>query len=758
MRRRVAWAATALALLVGAVGCESNVPDGFHEYVVFERLDLPTALAFAPDGRIFVAEKRGVVKVFDGALDDTPSVFADLRTDVHNSWDRGLLDVAVPPNFATNRAVYVLYTYDAPPGETAPYWGTADSDADNCPDPPGANTDGCVVTARLGRLPLAPDGRWTGQHQVLVHDWCQQYPGHSIGTIAFGADGALYAGGGDGASYSFWDYGQRGDPPNPCGDPPAGVGGQQTPPTAQGGSLRSQDLRTTTDPAGLDGAIIRVDPISGAARPDNPLAGSPDANARRIVAYGFRNPFRFTVRPGTSELWVGDVGSGGFEEIDRSIGDDAVVDNFGWPCYEGTRRVDPVDQLDLALCEALYAAGPGADRDPWWSYAHGVELTPDERCTTENGSSLSGVAFAPGDSAYPDPYDGALFLADASRGCIWSMERGVGGLPDPDTLAPFVTPAGTPVDVSFAPSGELWYVDLYGGRIVRIGYSDANRPPDAVVRATPDAGDPPLTVSLDASASSDPDPGDTQAFAWDLDDDGAFDDATGPTASTTFTEQGLRVVRVRVTDRAGASTVGVVVVTVGDPQGPVALIEEPDDAVFAAVGDAIGLRGFGTDPDGNLLPAEAMSWSVDLLHCPSACHRHPGVFRLDGRRSGSFAMPDHEYPAAAEVRLTVEWNGRTATATRRVDYLPTDVTMASQPAGVTLSAGSTSQAAPFTRTFATNGLVTLTAPATATVGGVPHVFASWSDGGSRTHEIVVPESATTYTARYVPAEAVQPSG
>ena len=93
---------------------------------------------------------------------------------------------------------------------------------------------------------------------MLVEGWCQQFPGHSIGTLAFGPDGALYAGGGEGASFQFADYGQTGDPPNPCGDPPGGVGATLTPPSAQGGSLRAQDLRTAGDPVGLSGSIIRL--------------------------------------------------------------------------------------------------------------------------------------------------------------------------------------------------------------------------------------------------------------------------------------------------------------------------------------------------------------------------------------------------------------------------------------------------------------------------------------------------------------------
>ncbi len=96
------------------------------------------------------------------------------------------------------------------------------------------------------------------------------------------------------------------------------------------------DLRTTSDSTTLDGSIIRVDATTGSGLPDNPLAASADANARRIIAYGLRNPFRFTFRPGTSELWIGDVGWNEWEEINKVLNPtNAVVENFGWPCYEG---------------------------------------------------------------------------------------------------------------------------------------------------------------------------------------------------------------------------------------------------------------------------------------------------------------------------------------------------------------------------------------------------------------------------------------
>ena len=134
------------------------------------------------------------------------------------------------------------------------------------------------------------------------------------------------------------------------------VGGTQTAPTAEGGALRSQDVRTTGDPVGLDGADLRVDPATGVGMPGNPFASSPSLNARRIVAYGFRNPFRITNRPGTGEMWVGDVGWSTWEELNRVVNPaDGTADNFGWPCYEGAGRQGNYDALDLALCENLYA-------------------------------------------------------------------------------------------------------------------------------------------------------------------------------------------------------------------------------------------------------------------------------------------------------------------------------------------------------------------------------------------------------------------
>jgi glucose/arabinose dehydrogenase len=154
----------------------------------------------------------------------------------HIGWDRGLLGFNLDPEFPAKPFLYVVYAHDAAIGGTAPRWN------DDCPTPPGPTTDGCVISGRLSRLALT--GGQAGPEQVLIEDWCQQFPSHSMGDIAFGADGALYATGGEGSNWEHADYGQSGTPKNPCGDPPTGVGGTQTPPTAEGGALRALDVAT----------------------------------------------------------------------------------------------------------------------------------------------------------------------------------------------------------------------------------------------------------------------------------------------------------------------------------------------------------------------------------------------------------------------------------------------------------------------------------------------------------------------------------
>ena len=158
------------------------------------------------------------------------------------------------------------------------------------------------------------------------------------------------------------------------------------------------------------------------------------------------------------------------------------------------------------------------------------------------GSSITGVAFYQGGS-YPAQYNGALFFADHTRNEIWAMLPGTNGLPDPSRLQSFVGvdatggAAGHPVDLKIGPGGDLFYVDMDDGTVHRITYTAANQPPTAVITANPTNGPAPLTVSFDGTGSSDPE-GKPLSYSWDLNGDGTFGDATGPTASYTYTDGG----------------------------------------------------------------------------------------------------------------------------------------------------------------------------------------------------------------------------
>ena len=350
--------------------------------------------------------------------------------------------------------MYVLYAYDAPIGGTAPTWN------DGCPTPPGPTTDGCLVSARVSRLQISGNVM-TGTEQVLVNDWCQQFPSHSIGTLLFGRDGYLYVSGGDGASFNNVDYGQYGDDlRRRQGESlrrSARCGRHRAEPHPRPRAARCA-ARASAVPTARQPWTVR---FCGSIRPPGQACPATRStprrtpNARRIVAYGLRNPFRITQRPGTDELWIGDVGWNTWEEIDRVVSPTSTTaSNFGWPCYEGASAQSGYQGAGLNLCSSLYST-PGSVTAPYYTYNHSACVVSYTGCHT-GGSSVTGMAFYTGGS-YPSQYNGALFFADHTRNEIWAMLPGTNGLPDPSRLQSFVGvdaaggAAGHPVDLKIGP-------------------------------------------------------------------------------------------------------------------------------------------------------------------------------------------------------------------------------------------------------------------------------------------------------------------
>jgi glucose/arabinose dehydrogenase len=743
-----------LLLAPASSAAEPELPTGFQDSLVFSGLEQPTAVRFAPNGMVFVAEKAGKIKVFSDTEDDTPDLFKDLRTEVYDHGDRGLLGLAVDPDFPASPYVYALFTYDHVLGESAPppKWGQPNDTGDFCPAAPANGSDDCLVSGRLVRYTatVSEDGGGlhaiaSGEKALIPEDWCQQFSSHSIGDLHFGPEGALYASAGDGASYGSPDYGELGNPPNPCGDPPE-----------EGGSMRAQDVRTPetlSDPTGLDGAIIRIDPETGAGWPGNPLSSSLSANERRIVAHGFRNPFRFAIDPQNGEVYADNVGASEFEEIDRFDPSEPTLYNSGWPCFEGMGQQFQFKYLELPICEGMYEEA-GSASTPFFHYSHRMGVTLEDECTYNNGSALAGLTLYKGEE-FPAAYEGALFFADSVRSCIYVMLPGSDGRPDPTQVQGFLAGGSSlypGVDIQEGPDGALYYTSLFGedfsdGSVRKITYVPGA--PQARLEAdTTYSKDLSHVYQLDASGSTDPDEGALE-FEWDLDGDGTFETEGGETQEESYGSPDNVVVSVRVTDGEGLVSVARLTLYPGD-EPPVVTIEDPAPGTEWAVGDTIDFYGTAVDSEGAGIYSRALHWGTRILHCPSSsadCHSHP-LQVFPGVEWGEVVAPEHDYPSFIEITFTAtDRRGLSGSKTIKLPAKGVTLRVESQPPGIPLTAGNVSAAAPFNVSAIQNSPLTLAAPETAELNGTTYAWQSWSDGGDRNHSIVASSSAT-YTATY----------
>ena len=723
----------------------------------------PTGVYFAHDGRVFVTEKSGLIWVYQNLLDGNPQVFADLGANVHDFWDRGLLGFALDPDFPETPVVYVQYAYDGGLGlgGPTPRWPLA-----NCPDPPGATTPGggCVISGRVSKLEVS--GNTAGNEQVLVEDWYQQYPSHSIGTIRFGPDGYLYAGGGDGASFNFHDFGQSGNAAYPDQRSPLNPLDPNDQATNQGGSLRSLGIEIESiynangNDVWLNGSIIRIDPRTGLGAPGNPLAADPRPNAQRIIAYGLRNPFRFTFRPGTAgELWVGDVGENTWEEIERIPAlpaSGATLQNFGWPCYEGrghhTGFTGPI-------CTALYANGNTGGRTPqtppWYTYTH------------VGGSDITGLAFYEG-STYPAQYHNSLFFSDNSRQVIFNIpyvDTNADGIPDPpadsSASAFFGGANATAVQLTSGPGGDLFFANINNGRISRIAYCDhcQNLAPSAAIAldAASSANGAPRDVGFTAANSVDPNGADTLNYSWDLDGDGNFGDASGVSASAFYAANGVHTVSVQVSDGNGGVDVASMRIEVGNT-APTVTITAPAASLLWSSAQDIALTATSSDAEQGTLPDSALAWQVFREDCtnPDFTGCTETLFGNFTGSSTSFIAPDAAFPAYLRIVLTGTDDGGLSD-TQEVSIYPAtvDVTLATAPSGLALAfAGGAAVAAPTTHTVIANAGFEVAAPSPQSLAGTEYDFSSWSDGGAADHvaHIATPGTATLTASFAAPAD------
>ncbi len=430
------------------------LPSGFTEDVLASGLSFPTAFVSLPDGRILIAEKAGVVRVYkSGALLGTP--FLDIQDRVNAFHDRGLLGLTIDPNFARNGFIYLLYTYENDAGD---YEGPK--------------------TGRLARYTAVGDTASPSSEAVLlgttVGRSCNDFPpgtdcipsdspSHSVGNVKFAPDGSLFVTLGDGSRYI----------------------------RVERDALRAQDLDS------LAGKVLRITP-GGQGRSTNPFwNGDASANRSKVWSLGLRNPFRFNLRPGSGIPYLGDVGWSTYEEINVAT----AGANFGWPCYEG-----PEQQGGYAPqpeCQALYALGPSAVKMPLYDWPH----------AGGSASAIGGVFYT--GTAYPDAYQGAFFFGDYSKG--WLRYLRVDDADNLLEVSDFANELSGLVALELGPDTHLYYLDIVQGELRRIRYTGANSPPTAVASATPTNGSAPLSVRFSSAGSSDAE-GDSLSYAWDFGD------------------------------------------------------------------------------------------------------------------------------------------------------------------------------------------------------------------------------------------------
>jgi glucose/arabinose dehydrogenase len=292
---RAIGAAVLLASSGGHTVAAVTWPSDFDEEVIAGGLENPTAVAYAPDGRIFVTEKAGRVRVIDASGQLLPASFTSVSVSTED--DLGLIGIALDPDFVNNHYVYLAYTTTIVP-----------------PNP-------ATIYSKIHRIT-----RWTadgnvaipGSEVIIVDNIASDHTSHVGGALRFGPDGKLYVTVGDGASYNIAD------------------------PLA----LRALDLSS------INGKVLRINP-DGSAPPDNPYVATPGADPR-VWLRGLRNPFKANFRPGTNKLYIDDVGWNTWEEINLGV----AGANFGWPCFEGNGPQSQYQSAFHSTCNGVSPDAP----------------------------------------------------------------------------------------------------------------------------------------------------------------------------------------------------------------------------------------------------------------------------------------------------------------------------------------------------------------------------------------------------------------
>jgi glucose/arabinose dehydrogenase len=595
-------------------------------------LSWPTAFVPLSADDAFILEKPGLVRIMrDNRLVPRPVI--DIRNHVNNYTDSGLTSMALDPDFDQNGYVYLGYVYEEP----------------------GLPENHIGQTQRVTRITVVNDvadpasevvilGSVTGPRCYEPGNWrtndCIPLNGfHTLDDLAFDPSGALLVSIGEGA------------------------GNDVTLTTNQ----RAQDVQV------LNGKVLRIDKTTGDGLPDNPFAAfGLDTNVGRVWAYGFRNPFRFTVRPGTSDIYLGDVGEYTWEEIDIV----RPAANYGWPCMEGHER--RTTEANRPFCERFYRdvdAGRIRVTGPVVLYRH----------TTGDGGAVVGGAFYQGTN-YPEEYRGDYFFGDYATQLIRRQEFNASGTPvGPSVDFADRTASGRPSHFRSGLDGNIWFLSIGDFGVLHKVVWDGD---DSTPRSCPDnryrveyfnnvdlAGEPatvrcegPIAMRLrDRSPAPGVQvdswsfratgrlvlPGGTYHFRSESNDgkrvwvDGQlivddWHDSATPTSVSVVSRDvrltsGIHTVVMEFYDRANDATAVLDVNRLGNP--PIVVIGTPADLTRVDPGSSVNFTAVGLDNEDGYIDPSDISVDVVMLHYGGEqAHTHP--FAADLPNPGSVVVTD----------------------------------------------------------------------------------------------------------------------
>jgi glucose/arabinose dehydrogenase len=556
----------------------------------------PMALAVTPDGDVYYIERTGSVRLYHHT---TGAVTDALVLDVDTSHENGLLGLALPPDFAASRAVFLYYS--APLADPLPADG-----------PPGRNVVARFVANADGSLD--PNSR-----SELLAVPSERQCCHEGGALAFGPDGALFLSVGDNtnpfASSGFAPLDRR--------------PGRET----------FNAERTAANPFDLRGKILRILP-DGGIPPGNLFPMTGEVGRPEIFAMGVRNPFRTAIDPETGALYWGDIGPDanddasagprGLDEINRTF----APGDFGWPhCIGFAQPYSLVDFTTGAIgapfdCKSTVPALLAYDYATPSYAALGTTFGPGGEFLGR--SAMAGTVYRASESApfaLPPSYDGALIMTDWTRNIVAAVRTDENGaLSGVERLFPDEL-FERPIDVEVGLDGALYVLDYGSGfwgdnsdaELSRVEYGDALSP-RAVLHASRTSGSAPLSVDFSATDSrAFGDSATLSEYAWDFDGD-AKPDAFGPAVTHVFDANGTFSVALRVRSSNGKQSLPVATNIVVGNSPPSVHITSPDPNAVLVPGVPVTLAGTAHDPEDGDAACDELVWNISLGH---NTHSHP---------------------------------------------------------------------------------------------------------------------------------------